>query len=161
MDERYYVGVMVQKRGDRAALRDAAFRRAVELAPFEPPEEAVQEEHALLLAEFKHRMTYDSMVTGKPLYLYENLSEQMENLKDEAVFHVKAQLVLKDVIDREGFTVSAQELETEGDALARRQGVTPEKVREFFGPDLSMLRSDLLEQKVLDFICEHAILSNN
>ncbi len=160
MEERYYAGVTVKKTEDRASLEDAAFRRAVTLAPIEVPEEAVREEHALLLAEFKHRMAYDSMATGKPLYLYDDLSGQMEGLKEEAAFHVKARMVLKDVISREGFTVSEEELAAEGEAIAQRQGVAPERVRDLFGPDLAMLKADLLERKALAFICDHAVLSD-
>jgi len=135
--------------------RDAAFRHAVELAPISVPDEAVEAEHALLLAEFKHRLTYDSMATGRPLYQYEGLEEQLEALKSEAVFHVKAKLVLDDVIERENLSVSAEELEEEGRAVARRQGMTLEQVKDLLGAGLGMLKRDLLERKALDFIVSH------
>lgn len=159
MDDKYYLGVPVKGTKDREALRDAALRKAVELAPFSAPEEAVEEEHKMLLAEFRHRLTYDSMATGKPLYAYEGLEEQMEGLKDEAVFQVKSRLVLADVIRRQGLAISQEELEAEGEAIAQRQNVSLAEVRSFLGADLSMVRSDLLERKAMDFICDHAALS--
>ncbi len=135
--------------------RDAAFRHAVELAPISVPDEAVEAEHTLLLAEFKHRLTYDSMAIGQSIYQHEGLEEQLEALKCEAVFHVKAKLVLDDVIEQENLSVSAKELEEEGRAIAQRQGMTLEQVKDLLGADLSMIKRDLLERKALDFIVEH------
>ena len=65
MAGKYYLGVPVERTGDRENLRDAALRKAAELAPFPVSEQAVEEERALLVTEFRHRLTYDAMATGQ------------------------------------------------------------------------------------------------
>ena len=159
MKDRYYDGVAIEKTGDQEALRDAALRRAVELAPFDAPEEAVESEYRLLLADFRQRLTYDSMATGRPAYTYEGLDERMAELRDEALFQVKAQMVLADIIRQEGITVSSEELEAEGRAIAQRQKVPLKEVKSFLGEDLSMVKTDLLERKAMDLIVERASIS--
>lgn len=159
MESRYYDGVAIKRAVDREALRDAALRRAVELAPFDVPEETVESEYRLLLADFRQRLTYDSMATGRPVYTYEGLEDRMAELRDEALFQIKAQMVLKDIIQREGLTVSSEELEEEGRAIAQRQGVPLEEVKGFLGEDLSLVKTDLLERKAMDLIIERAVMS--
>ena len=159
MESRYYDGVAIKRTVDREAMRDAALRRAVELAPFDVPEEAVESEYRLLLADFRQRLTYDSMATGRPVYTYEGLEERMAGLRDEALFQVKAQMVLTDIIRQEGLTVSSEELEEEGRAIAQRQGVPLEEVKNFLGADLSLVKTDLLERKAMDLIVERADVS--
>ena len=159
MESRYYDGVAIKRTVDREAMRDAALRRAVELAPFDVPEEAVESEYRLLLADFRQRLTYDSMATGRPVYTYEELEERMAGLRDEALFQVKAQMVLTDIIRQEGLTVSSEELEEEGRAIAQRQGVPLEEVKNFLGADLSLVKTDLLERKAMDLIVERADVS--
>lgn len=159
MESRYYDGVAIKRTVDREAMRDAALRRAVELAPLDVPEEAVESEYRLLLADFRQRLTYDSMATGRPVYTYEGLEERMAGLRDEALFQVKAQMVLTDIIRQEGLTVSSEELEEEGRAIAQRQGVPLEEVKNFLGADLSLVKTDLLERKAMDLIVERADVS--
>ena len=159
MESRYYDGVAIKRTVDREARRDAALRRAVELAPLDVPEEAVESEYRLLLADFRQRLTYDSMATGRPVYTYEGLEERMAGLRDEALFQVKAQMVLTDIIRQEGLTVSSEELEEEGRAIAQRQGVPLEEVKNFLGADLSLVKTDLLERKAMDLIVERADVS--
>ena len=159
MESKYYDGVAIKRTVDREAMRDAALRRAVELAPFDVPEEAVESEYRLLLADFRQRLTYDSMATGRPVYTYEGLEERMAGLRDEALFQVKAQMVLTDIIRQEGLTVSSEELEEEGRAIAQRQGVPLEEVKNFLGADLSLVKTDLLERKAMDLIVERADVS--
>ena len=159
MESRYYDGVAIKRTVDREAMRDAALRRAVELAPLDVPEEAVESEYRLLLADFRQRLTYDSMATGRPVYTYEGLEERMAGLRDEALFQVKAQMVLTDIIRQEGLTVSSEELEEEGRAIAQRQGVPLEEVKNFLGADLSLVKTDLLERKAMDLIIERADVS--
>ena len=159
MESRYYDGVAIKRTVDREAMRDAALRRAVELAPLDVPEEAVESEYRLLLADFRQRLTYDSMATGRPVYTYEGLEDRMAELRDEALFQVKAQMVLTDIIRQEGLTVSSEELEEEGRAIAQRQGVPLEEVKNFLGADLSLVKTDLLERKAMDLIVERADVS--
>ena len=159
MESKYYDGVAIKRAADQETLRDAALRRAVELAPFDVPEEAVESEYRLLLADFRQRLTYDSMATGRPVYTYEGLEERMAGLRDEALFQVKAQMVLTDIIRQEGLTVSSEELEEEGRAIAQRQGVPLEEVKNFLGADLSLVKTDLLERKAMDLIVERADVS--
>ena len=159
MESRYYNGVAIKRSAGKEILRDAALHRAVELAPFDVPEEAVESEYRMLLADFRQRLTYDSMATGRPVYTYEGLEDQMAQLRDEALFQVKAQMVLKDIVQQEGLTVSSEELEEEGRAIARRQGVPLEEVKNFLGEDLSLVKTDLLERKAMDIIVQRAVVS--
>ena len=62
-------------------------------------------------------------------------------------------LVLKEIIARENFAVTREELEVEAEAMAQRQNTSVEMIKSFFGEELAMLETDVKQRKAMDWIC--------
>lgn len=137
--------------------RDDVWRKYVETYPIEVPQERVDSELQFLLLDMRHRMQYDTLTTGA-LHLnpYEELADQMDDLKAAALHEAKSDLVMKELLARHEFPVTREELEAEAEAMARRQDTTVELIRRFFGEDLSMLERGLREQKAIDWALTQA-----
>lgn len=132
--------------------RDDAWRDYVAAYPLEVPQERVDNELQLLLADMRHRMQYDTLTSGA-LHLnpYAELEEQMEELKAAALHEAKSDLVMRELLAHQEFPITREELEAEAEAMAQRQDTTVELIKRFFGEDLSMLERGLQEQKAVDW----------
>lgn len=126
------------------------FSRFAACYPLEVPPEVVDRELELLILEEKQRMQYETL-TGAAMHLQPQaeLDERMDDLRHRAQCAAKEALVLRSLLTEHQFTVTPQELEAEAEALAHRQHTTVDELRRFLGPELSLLRRDLLEQKAM------------
>jgi len=135
--------------------REAKWRRFVEAYDIEVPEDAIANELAYIELEMRHRMQYDRLTGGDPhLFPGRELARQEEELRAAALFEAKEPRVVKDVVAKQGLTVSHEELESEAKAIAEREHSTLDMVKRFFGDDLMMLERDVLERKAIDWACE-------
>lgn len=137
--------------------REQIIRRFVEGYGIEVPAERVENELNYIRQEMKHRMRYDTLTGGSAhLFPERELAEQRDELFAAAFYEAKYDLVIKDIIDRQQFPVTQEELEAEAEAIARRQSSTVEMVKRFFGEDLKMLERDIRIRKAEDWICGQA-----
>ena len=133
---------------------EKVFRSCVEKYPADVPAEKVEEELELMILEMKHQLQYQSLAAGSvSMPSRQEMESRMAEMKKEAFFSVKSELVLKQVIEQQQFAVTREELEQEAEAMAVRQNTTVEMIRKFFGDDLDMLRRDLLVRKARAYIC--------
>ena len=109
-----------------------------------------------MLMALSHQMQYAVFTTGRDARLptAEEQEAQREELRDEAYLAVKEELVLAELLARHDFPVSREELEAEAEAVARRQDVTVEMVRGFFGEDLAPLAREIRQRKAMDWVWE-------
>lgn len=135
--------------------REEKIKAFVMAYDIEVPAAKVENELNYIKAQLRHGMQYDAL-TGGGLHPFPEmeLAEQREELEKLAHFEVKQELVIKDIIERQQFKVSKEELEAEAAAMAVRQGCTVEMIRSFFGADLAMLERDVKIKKAEDWICE-------
>lgn len=136
--------------------REGAIRQFVRAYDVEVPRELVEEEYRLCLMDMKHKMVYGQMVgtnSLNPMEQTQAIQDSQEELMEVAYFNVKEELVMKELMGREEFAVTAQELQDYAQTLARRQNTTMEMVRRFFGEELTLLESDVRRQKAEDWIC--------
>lgn len=133
---------------------DQAWRTYVAAYDIEVPEERVEQEYELVRADMLHRMIYANM-TGQERHVFpeRDLLEQEDELRAAALFEAKEPLVLRDLAAKLDVTVTADELQAEGEAIAARQGSTIEEVKRFFGEDLSLLERDVREAKIRAWAC--------
>lgn len=126
------------------------FSRFAAQYPLVVPPDAVQQELDLLILEEKQRMQYE-MLTGTAMHLQPQLEleDRMDDLRHQALDTAREALVLQALLAEHTFTITPQELEAGAEALARRQNTTADELRRFLGPELSLLRRDLLEQKAM------------
>lgn len=137
--------------------KEEVWRRFVDAYDIDVPESAVQNELEYIKLDLRHRMHYDQM-SGGDLHLFpqRELEEQANELRAVALFEAKAPLVLKDIVAKQGFTATPEELEQEARRMAEREGSTLDTVKRFFGEDFSLLERDVVERKAIDWACEQA-----
>ena len=135
--------------------REEKIKDFVTAYDIEVPAAKVESELNYIKAQLRHGMQYDAL-TGGGLHPFPEaeLAEQREELEKLAYYEVKQELVIKDIIERRQFSVTKEELESEAEAMAARQGCTVEMIRGFFGADLAMLERDVKTKKAEEWICE-------
>ena len=135
--------------------KEEQIRRFIMDYPIEVPEQALENELNYIRLEMRHRMRYDTLTGGPHHFNADGELEQMEDeLRQAAYYEAKYDLVIKDIMGRENFSVTRRELEEEAAAMAERQNSTVEMVYRFFGEDLAMLEKDLKRRKAEQWICE-------
>ena len=137
--------------------REEIIRRYILEYDIEVPEERFREEYDYIRAEMLHRMRYDTLAGGDHHFFADDeLNAMDEEIRKAALFEAKEGLVLRDIIRKQSFTVTREELEAEAAAMAERQSTSVELIRRFFGEDLAMLEGDIKKQKARDYIVAEA-----
>lgn len=133
--------------------REEAWREYVEKYNLEVPQDRLEEEIRMIRADLMHQMRYDTM-SGGPIHPFPELEleQQKEDIYAAALWEVKSELVMKDLIRTQAITVSKEELEAEAEAMAQRQNTTVTEIKRFFGEDLSMLEWDVKKQKAMMWV---------
>ena len=131
---------------------ESAWRDYVLAYDIEVSEERVEEELALVRADLKHRMMYAQMSGGEThLFPEMELAQREDELRQIALFEAKEPLVVKDLAARLQVVVTPEELLTEAQALAEREGSTLDMLRRFFGEDFAMLERDVRDRKIREW----------
>lgn len=133
--------------------KEEAWRAYVETYDIEVPQDRLEEEIRMIRADLMHQMRYDTM-SGGPIHPFPELEleQQKEDIYAAALWEVKSELVMKDLIRTQAITVSKEELEVEAEAMAQRQNTTVTEIKRFFGEDLSMLEWDVKKQKAMMWV---------
>lgn len=140
-------------------LKDVIIDMILEANDIDVPQDMVDEEVAMMIVEHRHRMKYESMASGSYYdFLQDDLTDRMEAFREEAFKLVKTGLIFKGIIYAEGLEVTKGELEEEAKAMAARQQVPVEKVKDFLGEDMELLKKDLLIRKAVDFVYASAVI---
>lgn len=135
--------------------KEGAIRKFVRAYSIPVPQELVEEEYHMCVMDMKHKMVYGQMMGShqmNPMEQAEALKDSQEELMEVAYLSVKEDLVIKDVIAKGDFSVTAEELQQYAEALARRQNTTLDMVKRFFGEDYSLLVGDVKRQKAEEWI---------
>lgn len=133
--------------------REEQIRKFILNYELEVPQYYIDREMNYIQLEMRHRMQYDTL-TGGRLHLnpWGELEEMKEELYQAAFYEAKSDLVIKEIIAKQNFIVSKEELEAEAEAMAQRQNCSVDMVRQFFGNDLAMLEGDVKRQKAEKWI---------
>lgn len=133
--------------------KEEAWRDYVEKYDLEVPQDQLEKEIRMIRTDLMHRMRYDTM-SGGAIHPFPEL--ELENQKEEiyaaALWEVKSELVMRDLIQTLDITVTKEELESEAKAMAQRQNTTVTEIKRFFGEDLSMLEWDIKKQKAMTLV---------
>ena len=133
--------------------REEQIRKFILNYELEVPQYYIDREMNYIQLEMRHRMQYDTL-TGGRLHLnpWGELEEMKEELYQAAFYEAKSDLVIKEIIAKQNFIVSKEELEAEAEAMAQRQNCSVDMGRQFFGNDLAMLEGDVKRQKAEKWI---------
>jgi trigger factor len=135
----------------RAGMKNELLEVFVEASDITVPEDLFEETVERMTLEVMHGKRYEYMANGK-IFMPEDVEQFAEEIRSLAYTQLKTQLVLEDIIKKEAFEVTTEELENEAKALAERQQMTIEAVRDFLGKELASLKDDILIRKAIDFI---------
>ncbi len=144
-----------KKRAAREELRNLARQKLLEEAKFDLPERIVKEQAEAL----KKRVSYRFLRRGVPK---DELAEHEQEIEDASLRGaedmVRSYLVIEKIAGEEGIEVDEAELSQAVVQISRAHGLRPEYLRRVMEQEgtLSALNSDLLEQKVLEFVVESA-----
>lgn len=134
-------------------MEDPGIEQYLQTHEIDVPEDLFAEELRLLLIEDAHSEQYRSFWDREFRFRSEEeKSAAYENLRKLAFRRVKAELLMKEIIERERFEVTPAELTGEAERIAQSQGVTLEQIKDFFGEDLSMLRRDVINRKAEQYM---------
>ena len=140
--------------------KEAIFKKYIMDYDLEVPEEKIQQEYEFIRADMRHRMQYGQM-TGESFHLFPEmeLREREEELRELALFEAKSELVLKELMKNPEFDVTQEELNKEGERLAKEEGTHLDMIKRFFGDDLKGLERDVKERKIKEWIESNYSLS--
>ena len=153
---------MLQSRAEvraREQLTEAVLEQVTALAKVAYPPAAVEEEVDRIIQDLERHLAD----RGQTLQSYlEAQGKSLEELRAEqrptAEERVKRALVLREVIEREGIEVSAEEIDAEIDAMAAVYGANADEARRQLSTEASRrsIRSRLLTRKAIDRLIEIA-----
>jgi len=120
-------------------------KKLLETHEFELPEGLVEMEMKRITEE------YESMGV--------DVNQQMEAIAERAKRNVKAYILLEFIGEKEGVSVSEDELKNEVMNIARRYSITPQGVVQYYmskDGSLEALRNSVFERKVFDILLQKA-----
>lgn len=88
-----------------------------------------------------------------------NVVEHMDKITERAKRNVKAYILLEIIGEKEGVTVSEEEIKQEVINIARKYSITPQGVIQYYmsrDGSLSALRNSVFERKVFDILLNKA-----
>ncbi len=151
----------VRKMQATLAARDGAVRSLVDLVEEDAPEPMVANEVQQRLQELSLRLSAQG-ISAEQYFEATGQSQQqlVDELREQAVEAVKADLAMRAVADAEEIEVDEEELDDEFARVAERLGEKPAKVRRDFerAEQVPAVRSDIRKRKALDWLVEHVEL---
>ena len=147
------------ERQAEARFREAAVDAVVENATIHVPEALVEARAKELWERLLHSLSHQGI--GKDLYLQisgRTEDEMLDEAKPDAEQGLKREAVLVAVAEAEGIEAGDGDILDALQATAAREDMTPEKLRDRLDKAgrLGELREDIVQQRTVDFIAEHA-----
>jgi trigger factor len=135
-----------------AKLKRDILNRVIEASDFEVPEGLVN------MGLDSIMKSYGGDKETEDAGSRERLKETREQLRPLAVNLVKEQFVIDDIAEREGIAVDEAQIDEIIATVAQRSGLSVEEARRRAAEseEMDRWRRDLLRNKVLDFLVEHA-----
>jgi trigger factor len=149
----------VKRVQSQLALRQGVIDSLVQLVSEEPPDALVGAEVDRRVRDLMHRLSHQGATIEQYLMATGTSAEELtEQLKEQAVGAVKADLALRAVIEAEGITADDDEVTAEVERLAQQVGQSVDKLRRELerGGQIEAVRSDVTRGKALEWLADHA-----
>ena len=122
-------------------------------------EEEIEAETSQTFIGISQNLKYQAMMTGDYTAFNQFQSARSrEEVRENVISHYKTEKILKSIIEQEQLDATLPELEAEAAAMARRETMSLDMIKTFFGDDLLMIKNDLLKKKAMDLIFDSAII---
>jgi trigger factor len=159
--EKVREGILKAKKDKGAGEQKAKLlEQLVKSYDFDIPESMLDRELETLVINEKHRKNPQGQRQGAAGESSAEDDEKLvEELRPKAVHNVKATILLDTIAEKEGVTVTEEELKTRVTLLARHLQTTPEAVINLFmtkDGSLDSLKHSIRDEKVLDLILSKA-----
>lgn len=143
--------------GIKNNLRNNMITKLLENNDFEVPSTFVNRQIYYMMMDAERRMISNGMPKEKAAQISANLHERFEG---DATRMVKTSLLLGKIGDKESITVEDEDLEKRLKELAERYGQDYESLKTTYENNnlTDRLKDEILEQKILDFIEDKAII---
>jgi trigger factor len=146
------------------SYKDAILKRLTEMHHFDLPETLVERELTAMIRQTlqARRRKPDDIHESAAASRTEEINKLKEEHRPEAERRVKTGLILEAIAEKEGLTVTNEELDAEISRLASEVKLSVEEVTRMIQAggqeSLEDLRSRVLADKTLDFVYRHSVI---
>lgn len=138
-------------------FRAEVVKRVVDNASVEIPEGMIEARIESMIADLKTNLSYQG-ITLEQYYNYLNTNEEQlrENYRAQAVEGIKTELVLESIAQKEGITVSDEEMEKEMEKLSEHYGQKVEDLKNVLQArgELEWFKQGMISDRTIDFLIE-------
>ncbi|MFA6344703.1 MAG: trigger factor [Syntrophales bacterium] len=147
-----------QKGRDEAAFQEVMVDALLKENPFEVPMSLVERQTFYLMTDMQRRMTWAGMDKQQAAELSFGMHEK---LKEQAGKIVKTMFLMRAIADREGLTVTEEDLDAQLHEMAAKLGKDIPDLRSKLAEEgsLEQVRMDLLQRKTFRFVEEKATVT--
>jgi trigger factor len=151
------------KKDVEESYKDIILKRLAETHHFDLPETLVERElSAMIRQQLQSKQRKSDDVSDVSSSRTEEITKLQSEYRPEAERRVKISLVLEAIAEKEGLTVTNEDLNAEVNRLASEVKLSVEEIRRMIqagGKDsLEELRARILADKALDFVYRHAVI---
>ncbi len=142
----------------RGKKQDEAIAKVVENAKFEVPEEIFETEQKMIIRDYQQRLAMQGLSWDSYMqYTGLTIDRMMEQVRPQAEDRIKSRIVLQAIAEKEGITVTEEDLQKEYESMAEAYQLEVDKVKEMMeAKGLKELNKDLLIKKAMEFITDNA-----
>lgn len=147
------------KRRQKLELENKIVEKVAAQSKVEIPEVLVEREINNMLAEFEYYLNMQGLTLQQFAEMTEGgLDKLKEERREEAAKRVRANLVLGEIIKKEAFEVTDDELDTKIKEIAGERDVNETKEQLAKSGRLDMIRQDIRYRKAVDLLVEEAVV---
>ena len=146
-----------KEKENRRKKEDEAMEAIIADSEIELPEAMVETQQENILSETDQRLRMQGMnIVQYAQMMGLSLDTLKEQVKPQAIRRIKSRLILEEIVEKEGITVSDEEYEKELEESAKNYGMTVERLKEMLDErQMKQLREDIGIGKAADFIVDH------
>ncbi|MCX7940981.1 MAG: trigger factor [Endomicrobia bacterium] len=131
-------------------LKEEIYKILLQEHNFPLPETEVEKHYQGIIDSLKNKQTYTD---NNQLTLTD---EQQKQLRKKAEDEIKLKYILKKIMEEEKIQITNEELEKEKGKLRNLYPGREQLITEYFEKNLPVIASNLLEDKIIEFIISHA-----
>ncbi len=136
-----------------------AVQKIVEHSEMDLPEPMIEMQCENMVQDFRNRISQQGLTLEQYLQFTGMTADRFkEQTRTEAVQRIQNGLVLEKIAEIENLNASEEDVDAEIAKMASAYGMPAEKMQEFVSADgREDMKKDLVLQKALDFVLEHAV----
>lgn len=140
-------------------LENTLLEKIISNSSIEVPEAMIQRRIDALMQDFAHRVLHLGLTIDQYLDMTQQNKEQIrENFREEAERLIKADLVLEEIVEKEGITIEDEEIDSKIEEMVEGHP-DPEAATEQWQVHRESIRLSLEKEKALQLIVNSAVVT--